>query len=38
MSGNHILPFSSSSSYLKDNIKQLQRGEIDYKDGYVLKF
>lgn len=38
MAGNHILPFSSISEYFKDNIKQLKRGEIAYKDGHVLKF
>jgi len=37
MAGNHILSISSISEYFKDNIKQLKRGEIAYKDGHVLK-
>lgn len=37
MAGNHILSITSISEYFKDNIKQLKRGEIAYKDGHVLK-
>jgi len=36
MAVNHILTISSTSEYFKDNIKQLKRGEIAYKDGHVL--
>lgn len=37
MAGNHILSISSISEYFKDNVKQLKRREIAYKDGHVLK-
>lgn len=37
MDGNNLLSLASISDYFKNNIKQLKRGEIDYKDN-VLKF
>lgn len=38
MAGNHLLSITSISDYFKNNIKQLKRGEIAYKDNHVLKF
>lgn len=38
MASNHLLSITSITDYFKDNIKQLKRGEIAYKDNHILKF
>ncbi|KAL4153024.1 hypothetical protein QTP88_000857 [Uroleucon formosanum] len=38
MASNHLLSITSISEYFKEDIKQLNRGEIAYKDNHILKF
>lgn len=38
MASNHLLSITSISEYFKENLKQLKRGEIAYKDNHILKF
>jgi len=38
MASNHLLSITSISECFKENLKQLKRGEIAYKDNHILKF
>jgi hypothetical protein len=34
---SHAIPFAIIAAFFRDNNQQLQRGEIGYRDGHVLK-
>jgi hypothetical protein len=38
MAINHLLSITSISEYFKENLIQLKRGKIAYKDNHILKF